>query len=150
MPTKDTARRALRRRQPGRTPSKRLAALPGRARKQPASRPAGMAARLRPKRSSPRGKPGFLATVGKALGDLTSGLTHERSRRARKKRLARLLAGGGAVAATAAFIRRRGRRQRPEPPATEPAPQTAAPTTTHQQEEGDDRPAGDTTSTPTV
>jgi hypothetical protein len=148
MPTKTTARRPSGRRQPSRTPSKRLAAVPGRARKQLGSRAGALAARLRPKRSRARGKPGFIASVGKALGELTSGRTNERLRRARKKRLAALLTGGGAVAATAAFIRHRGRQQRPEPPASEPAPQPTAPTTTDQQEEGDGQPAGDTTSTP--
>jgi hypothetical protein len=150
MPTKDTARRASGRRQPSRTPSKRLAVVPGRASKQPGSRPAALAARLRPRRSRARGKPGFLATIGKTHGELTSGLKHERRRRARKKRLAALLAGGGAVAATVAFIRRRGRQQRPEPPASEPAPPSTAPTTTGEQEEGDGQPIGDTTSTPPV
>jgi hypothetical protein len=150
MPTKHTSRRASGRRQPSRTPSKRLAAVPGRASKQPGSRPAALAARLRPKRSRARGKPGFLATIGKTLGELTSGLKHERRRRARKKRLAVVLTGGGALAATAAFIRRRGRQQRPEPPVGEPASQTTAPNITHQQEEGDGQPAGDTTSTPPV
>jgi hypothetical protein len=150
MATKDTAQRASGGRQPSRTPSKRLAAVPGRASKQPGSRFTALAARLRPKRSRARGKPGFLATVGKTLGDLTSGLKHERRRRARRKRQAGLLAGGGAVAATAAFLRRRRRQQRPEPPATEPAPQATAHTTTRQQEEGDSQPTGEPTSTPPV
>jgi hypothetical protein len=153
MPTKTTARRPSGRRQPGRTPFKRLAAVPGRARKQLGSRPAALGARLWPKRSRARGKPGFLASIGKPLGELTSSRTHERSQRARKKRLAGLLAGGGTVAATAAsavFIHHRGRQQPPEQPAAEPAPPTMPPTTTHQQEEGDGQPGGDTTSTPPV
>jgi hypothetical protein len=147
MPTKDRARQPSGRRPAGRTPP-RLAAVSRRGSKHPGLRPAALAARLRPKRSSARSKPGFLVTVGKAFGEITSGVTHERSRRARakKKRLAALLTGGGALAATAAFIRRRGRQQRPEPAATEPAPQTTAPTP----QEGDGGPAGKTTNTPPV
>jgi hypothetical protein len=145
MPTKDRARQPSGRRLPGRAPPKRLAAVSRRRSKHPGLRAAALAARLRPKRSSARSKPGFLVAVGKAFGEITSGVTHERSRRARaKKRLAALLTGGGALAATAAFIRRRGRQQRPEPAATEPAPQTTAPTP---EEEGDGGPAGKTTDT---
>jgi hypothetical protein len=147
MPTKDTSRRPSGRRQPSRTPSKRLAAVPSRESKQPGSRPAALAARLRRKRSRATPKPRLLATVGNALGDRASGVTQS-ARGAGKKSLAALLTGGGALAATAAFIRRRGRQRQPQPPASEPEPQNTAPTT-HQQE-GDGQPAGDTTSTPPV
>jgi hypothetical protein len=147
MPTKETVRRPSSRRQAGRTPAKRLVALPGGASKQAASRPAAVAARLRPKRSRAKRKPGFPASLGRALGDLTTGLRRELSRGAGKKRLAALLTGAaGALAATAAFIRQRGRRT--EPPATEPTPQTTAATTPWQESDG--QPASDTTSTPTT
>ena len=146
MPTKETTPLRSSRRRASRTPSKRLVALPGGASKQPASRPAAVAARLRPKRSRARGKPGFPASLGKAFGDLTSRLSRELSRGAGKKRLAAVLTGAaGALAASVAFVRRRGRRA--EPPATEPTPQTTA--ATIPQQEGDEEPASDTTSAPT-
>jgi hypothetical protein len=147
MPTKETTPLRSSRRRASRTPSKRLVALPGGASKQPASRPAAVAARLRPKRSRTRGKPGFPASLGKAIGDLTSRLSRELSRGAGKKRLAAVLTGAaGALAASVAFVRRRGRRA--EPPATEPTPQTTA--ATIPQQEGDGEPASDTTSAPTT
>lgn len=147
MPTKETAPLRSSRRRASRTPSKRLVALPGGASKQPASRPAAVAARLRPKRSRARGKPGFPASLGKAFGDLTSRLSRELSRGAGKKRLAAVLTGAaGALAASVAFVRRRGRRA--EPPATEPTPQTTA--ATIPQQEGDEESASDTTSAPTT
>ena len=147
MPTKETARRPSTRPQASRTPSKRLVTRPGGASKQPASRSAAVAARLRPKRSRAKRKPGFPASVGRAFGDLTSGLERELSRGAGKKRLAALLTGAaGALAAAAAFIRRRGRRT--EPPATAPTPQTTPARTP--KPESDGQPAGDATSTATT
>jgi hypothetical protein len=144
MPTKEPAPRPSSRRQASRTPSKRLVARSGGASKQPTSRPAAVVARVRPKRSRAKRKPGFRASVGRAFGDLTSGLQREFSRGAGKKSLAALLTGAaGTLAATAAFVRRRGRRT--EPPASEPAPPTTAATT--RQPESDGQPAGDTTST---
>ena len=68
MPTKDRARQPSGRRPPGRNPPKRLAAVSRRRSKHPGLRAAALAARLRPKHSSARSKPGFLAAVGKALG----------------------------------------------------------------------------------
>jgi len=157
MPAKDTAPRSSGRRRLRRTPSKLLAAVPGRGSEQRGSRPALPAARLRRKRGQParaRAARGLPASVGKALADLTSGRRLERSRGAQKKRVAGLvtigvvlLAVGGAVVAMAVFIRRRGGRQLPEQGATEPTPTTTAPiapTATHQQE-GNGPPAGDAT-----
>ena len=142
MPTKETARR-----QASRRPSKRLVAVPGGARKQPVSRPAAVAARVRPKRSRAKRKPGFPASLGQALGDLVAGAKRELSRGVGKKRLTALVTGAaGALAATAAFVRRRGRGT--EPPATEPRPQTTAAGTP--QPESDGQPAGETTSTATT
>ena len=147
MPTKETARRPSTRRQASRTPAKRRVALTGGASKQAASRPAAVAARLRPKRSRAKRQPGFPGNLGRAFGELTSGLRRELSRGAGKRRLAALLTGAaGALAGTAAFIRRRGRQA--EPPVTEPTPQTTAATTA--QPESDGQPAGDTTSTATT
>lgn len=94
MPTKDRARQPSGRRLPGRNPPKRLAAVSRRRSKHPGLRAAALAARLRPKHSSARSKPGFLAAVGQALGrDHLQQGRHERSRRARakKKRRAALL-----------------------------------------------------------
>jgi hypothetical protein len=143
MATKETARRPSSRRRASRAPSKWLVARSGSASKQPTSRAAAVAARVRPKRSRARRKLGFRASVGRAFGDLTSGLQREFSRGAGKKRLAALLTGAaGALAATAAFVRRRGRRT--EPPAFEPASPTIAATT--RQPESDGQPAGDGTS----
>ena len=147
MPTNETAPRPSTRWQANRTPSKRLVALPRGASKQPTSRPAAVAARVRPKRSRAKRKPEFPASLGTAFGDLTSGLKRELSRGAGKKRLAALLTGAaGALAATAAFLRGRGRGT--EPPATEATLQTTAATTP--QPESDGQPAGDTTSTATT
>jgi hypothetical protein len=142
MPTKELARPSSRQ-QASRTRSKRRVALPGGARKQPASRPAAVAARVRPKRSRAKRKPGFRTSLGQAFGDLTSGLNRELSRGVGKKRLAGLVTGAaGALAATAAFVRRRGRGT--EPTATEPTPQTTAAGTC--QPESVERPATDATS----
>jgi hypothetical protein len=124
MPSKQATPRSSVRRQSTRTPSNRRHAVLGRAHKQP-SGPA-LAARLRPKRSSAKGKSGFLPTVGRKVGDVTSDLKRTVSPSAGKKRLAAALAGvAGTLAATAAFIRWRGRQQHREPPASEPeAPAT--------------------------
>jgi len=147
MPTKEAARRPSSRRQASRAPTERRVVLPGGADKQPTSRSAAVAARVRPKRSRAKRKPGFPASVGRAFGDLTSGVRRELSRGAGKKRLAALLTGAaGALAATAAFVRRRGRRT--EPPATEPTPQTTAATTP--QAESGGQPASETTSAATT
>lgn len=163
MVTNDTGRRRSRRARPSRTrPNaqrpKRLRALPGRASKQRHSRTAALNARLRPGRSTARGKAGFVATVGKAVGGLAStARVPRRSQDPRKRRLAGLLTAGGAVAGgavagSAALKRRRRRRQGHEPPASEPAPgNTAAAATAAQQREGDGSPAGgDMTSTQTT
>jgi hypothetical protein len=154
MATKDTGRRRSGWAQPSRTragaqPPKRLRALPGRASKQRGSRTAALNARLRPGRSTARGKAGFVATVGKAVGGLASTAPAQDPR---KRRLAGLVTAGGAVAATAALKRRRRRRQGHEPPASEPAPRTTtAAATAAQRRERDGSPAGgDVTSTQTT
>lgn len=163
--TNDTGRRRSRRARPSRPRAnaqrpKRPRALPGRASKQRHSRTAALTARLRPGRSTARGKAGFVATVGKAVGGLAStARVPRRSQDPRKRRLAGLLTAGGAVAAgtvavagSAALQRRRRRRQGHEPPASEPAPgNTAAAATAAQQRAGDDSPGGgDMTSTQTT
>jgi len=133
MPTNKTARRQSGRRQTTSARSKRPAAIPGRAGKQARSRPASLAARVRPKRSRKKGsKSGFLPSVGKTFTELTSTLTSAVSSIGGKKRVAALLTGAaGALAATAAFIRRGGRQQQEEAPpaaeapAAEPAPHAA-------------------------
>jgi hypothetical protein len=157
MATKDTRRRRSRRARPNRTranaqPPKRLRGLPGRASKQRGSRTAALTARLRPGRSTARGKPGFVATVGKAVGELASApRAPQRSKDPRKRRLAGLLTAGGAVAAATALKRRRRRQQGHEPQASEPAPGTTTATTAAQPREGDGSPAGgDMTSTQTT
>jgi hypothetical protein len=158
MATKDSGRRRSGRARPSRTrasaqPPKRLPALPGRASKQRGSRTAALNTRLRPGRSTARGKAGFVATIGKAVSELAS--TARASRRSedpRKRRLAGLVTAGSAVAAAAALKRRRRRRQGHETPASEAAPgNTTAAAAAAQRREGDGSPAGgDITSTQTT
>ena len=163
MVTNDTGRRRSRRARPSRTRAntqrpKRPRALPGRASKQRHSRTSALTARLRPGRSTARGKAGFVATVGKAVGGLAStARVPRRSHGHSKRRLAGLLTAGGAVAGgavagSAALKRRRRRRQGHELPASEPAPgNTAAAATAAQQRAGDGSPGGgDMTSTETT
>ena len=151
MPAKDTAPGPSRRRLPTRTrasaqPFKRLPALPSRPSKRPGSRPAVLAVRRPPKRSTATG---FAANLGKAVADLPSRVgARKRSGGAGKKPLAGVLVGGG-VTAAALLKRRRGRQQRHEPPAAEPAPGTATTTAVHQQAGEGSPDGGETTSTPT-